>query len=100
MADLEDRDTMLVILGAGASFDCIPHEGMDRLSFKEQVLDAEVQPRGLPALSLANGRPPMTQQLSERKPLLNWALNRWRWARPVVDYLRQELAPHRRSGTQ
>lgn len=80
--EVEDRETLLIVLGAGASYDCLPgplNEGM------------EVTAPGLKALPLYEVRPPVTQQLAEPRRLANSVLGRWRWARPVVDHVRRSL---------
>ena len=74
--ELERRETLLIILGAGASFDCLPGR-----------FDAHMDVRvsGLPTRHLNDVFPPVTQRLAASSPLTNWVLNYWRWAREVVD---------------
>ena len=78
----ERRDTLLIILGAGASYDCLP-PGCDD-SVPLTIGD-------LPTLPMAQARPPLTQQLASARPLTNWLLDRWPSAAPVIDDLRRRL---------
>lgn len=80
--DDEQRETLLVIVGAGASFDCLGSDVSD-----DQVLHVP----GLPALSAAQCRPPLAAQLADPSPLGNRTLGKWDKARPVVDSLRREM---------
>jgi hypothetical protein len=78
-------ESLVVVLGAGASYDCLPR-GVTDSSLVTSV------GAHLPGnLLLEDVRPPMTQQLASPRRLTNWALDRWEWARPVVSYLRRTL---------
>jgi hypothetical protein len=57
--ETEYRETLLVILGAGASFDCVP-PGLDPATM--------VSSPGLPSLPLEFVRPPITQDLASARP--------------------------------
>ena len=74
-------ERMLVILGTGASHDCLPFVNDD----------SQVAVSGLGTVRLAEVRPPVTQQLVQPRLLTNWFANRWDWARPLVDRLQRVL---------
>lgn len=80
--DDQQRETLLVIVGAGASFDCLGSDVSD---------DEILQVPGLPALLAAQCRPPLAAQLADPSPLGNRTLGKWHKARPVVDSLRREM---------
>lgn len=86
-------ETLLVILGAGASHDCVPLWQLPRGdSLDPGKLDRlQIECPNLPTLSLGDCKPPLTQNLAEAGPLVNWALDRWPQARPVVAHLREVL---------
>lgn len=84
MAD-EVRERMVVILGAGASYDCVPST-IDRSTLIDSKALVPIS-----ALPLDEVRPPLTQHLAESRTLTNWAAARWQWARPVVSHLRGVL---------
>lgn len=81
----DEREAMLIILGAGASWDCVPG-GLG----SDKVVNAD----GLPGLPLGAVRPPLTQRLAAPEPLQNQVLDKWPQARPVVDHLRRSLTTH------
>lgn len=87
-------ETMLVILGAGASYDCIPGGFTDDWKVSPNLTGRVVRSPGLPDLPFETVRPPIAQGLAAPdNELINWTLNRWPWARPVVDHLRRTLTP-------
>ena len=82
---LENRDSaeaMLVILGAGASYDCLPSTILDNTNVFSPFHFG---------LTVKDIRPPFTQELAEEGQLTNWFTNRWELARPVVSRLRDTL---------
>lgn len=97
-----EEETLLVIVGAGASHDCIPlwqlpHPG-NFLGFDNQVI--EINCPGLPTLRIDHCIPPLTQDLAKASPLVNWALDRWPPARPAVAHLREALRVSSDGSTQ
>jgi len=76
-------EAMLVILGAGASSDCLPP------SVAGYGIATSAS---LPSRAVEDARPPMTQQLAESRALSNWVLGHWRSATPVVAHLRDTLS--------
>lgn len=82
-----DRETLLVVLGAGASYDNVPGRRPGDATDGSVLVGAV----GLPSLQLDEVRPPLTQDLARPGRLTNWALERWPLARPVVDYLRRHV---------
>ena len=75
-------EAMLVILGAGASHDCLPSTISDETFVNGTVVGGA---------HLSQLRPPLTQQLAELGTLSNWFANRWDSAVPVISYLRSTL---------
>lgn len=80
--NIERRDTLLVVTGAGASFDCIPDLVSD---------DLTLHVSGLPPRPFGHVRPPLTKDLISHNPFANEVLSNWKWASPVVDYLRRGM---------
>lgn len=78
---MEVDDVLLVIIGAGASFDCMPGVYSDR---RPSAL-------GLPDHPFAFVRPPLTKALTMEQPFYNTLVSKYPACRPVVDYLRREL---------
>ncbi len=81
-ANQDKPEAMLVILGAGASHDCLPSNVPNSTHISSAVLGGT---------KLGEVRPPLTQQLAERGQLTDWLANRWESARPVVSQLRATL---------
>jgi len=79
--EYEQRETLLVILGAGASHDCLP-EPLGKKTVRVQRLEP---------LPLADVLPPLTKELADGRPLQNELLAEWPDAGPVIDYLRRGL---------
>lgn len=77
------KETLLVVLGAGASFDAIPDSFSD---------DTTVRSEGLEEHRLFDVRPPLANDLARARPLQNEILAKWEGARPVVEFLRSHLA--------
>ena len=86
-------ETLLVILGAGASHDCVPLWQLPGRGSTDTATAGQIRIEcaGLPTLTLDDCRPPLTQNLAEATPLVNWALDRWPQARPAVAHLREAL---------
>ncbi len=84
----EGAETLLVILGAGASSDCLP---ADVPAYKP------VSAEGVATLPLDLVRPPLTQGLVQAQPFVNRLASRWPGARPVLDVLRRRLRASRGS---
>lgn len=76
-----DRDTLLVVVGAGASFACLPDDVVGNVSSE-----------GLPELPWPAVRPPLTQTLVGPGPLQDEVLARYSAAKPLVAELRSALA--------
>jgi hypothetical protein len=76
-----DRDTLLVVVGAGASFACLPDDVVGNVSSE-----------GLPELPWPAVRPPLTQTLVGPGPLQDEVLARYSSAKPLVAELRSALA--------
>ena len=87
----ETRETCLVILGAGASNDCIP---------MNVASTTEVGTEGLPSRMLQHVRPPMTKDLVRPNAFINEILTRWSPARHVMDYLRRNAESDDSNGLQ
>lgn len=83
--ELENREVLLVVIGAGASFDSIPTW---QLGGEGNPL---LEPAHLARRPFRDTKPPLTQDLAKAGPLVNWALDRWPQARPAVAHLRQVL---------
>ncbi|WP_276944637.1 hypothetical protein [Ferrimicrobium acidiphilum] len=75
-------EAMLIILGAGASHDCLPSNIQDSMVVNGTVLG------GIPLREL---RPPLTQQLAGTGTLTNWFTSRWDSAVPAISHLRATL---------
>ena len=78
---MSGRDTLLVVVGAGASHDCVPQQGVP------QVRPPDGSPVGL-ELPLPHVRPPLTRDLVNPQALQNILADRYRLAQPLIDHLR------------
>ncbi len=88
-----DGDVLLVVLGAGASFDCVLPSPLVKSGRRE------LRPAGsaedLEQLEYWDCRPPLTKDLVKPGPLVNRMIARYPACRPVIDDLRQRLgSPH------
>jgi hypothetical protein len=75
-------EAMLIVLGAGASWDCLPKGVSDSTHIDGTILGG---------VELKDVRPALTQQLAEARLMTNWATQRWQSATPVISYLRRVL---------
>ena len=78
----DKSEAMLVILGAGASHDCLP-------STIRPITNV-----GSPwnfGITVEDIRPPLTQQLAKQGKLTNLFTSRWQSARPIIARLRETL---------
>jgi hypothetical protein len=91
LGDSEPTEVMLVIIGAGASYDCIPGGPNGPAT--------PIKVENLPALTYPDFRPPLTQQLVAEGPLTGITLDRYKACRSLVDYLRRELADEEQAPT-
>jgi len=73
---------LLVIVGAGASYDCLPERELDRTT---------INGPGLPPRSACDVRPPLTKDLVQAGEFYNKLVVRYPQCRPVVDDLRRRL---------
>lgn len=81
-------EVMLVITGAGASYDCVDEvTGRDR-----GLLRPGTDVTGLDAHYFDDARPPLTKELVENRDLYNGFLQKYRDAIPVASQLRRRLA--------
>ena len=75
-------EAMLIILGAGASHDCLPSNIKDATFLSGTVVGGT---------HLSEIRPRLTQQLAQSGPLTNWFTSRWASATPAISHLRATL---------
>jgi len=68
LIDAPVGSAVLVVLGAGASFDCLPGD--------------------------TSATPPLTDRIAADTPIGNQVLPRYQWARPVIGELRHRLEAH------
>lgn len=87
--DAEERDLLLVVVGAGASFDCLPDAPL-------QIFDPLSGDGGL---TWNEVRPPVTRDLVLGSGFHNKVLNRYPAAGGLADELRQRLAVNATSET-
>lgn len=77
-----DNGVLLVIVGAGASYDCLPDD---------QLRHSDTQTERLVRRPATAVRPPLTKDLVERGAFSNELVVRYPQCRPVVDELRRRL---------
>jgi hypothetical protein len=78
----ESSDVLLVVLGAGASFDSMP---------RDRETEERVDLAGVGTYRFDQVRPPLTKDLAKEQPFFNSLVSKYPACRPVVDYLRREL---------